>query len=548
MVRPHLAALGGSPVVWYVAEVTPMKQRFLSSCSLALLLSLVPMSWAETVLPPPGEDPSRELERLAAMSGLVLPSVSLPLSRSSLAAGFALVAAHAEGGAALAGAEAWSRRFAQEDVPAVEASLSLQYEQYLRPAEGVFSTADFAELVEVVDPLGVVRLGYQLDNATVLGVAVAVRREYNRPPIDSNFFPSVPGNPVAIENNNLTEGFLQSRLGPLELTFGRQKIHIGPSPVNSLLLSQRLPFMDALDLKGYFGPLTMTLVVSTLENREASPDVAPGSTEYDFASTVILCNTHYFEYSFGAVRVGIGGQYLAVRPQNAFQITDFFPVISWHQTNIVPNNLSLVADVSVSPLRGLTVYAQAGVDDINLSGAGVNDSGVPTIPAFLLGAAWQGGARDFPLSAWVETGYTHYLWGSFDDGAAMARAIYRMDIDGVRRWIPLTSPYGPGTIWAAGSVSLATPWHADAGLRIRYLARNPRADLTGPYEADTTVASAHLSKWLQAALELRWTPVDQVRVFAAPEFNLRDGTTWFALTLGGGISLRSRSPLRPAGV
>ena len=502
--------------------------------ALAVLLFAGRVAGAQTVLPSTGIDPFGGLFRLAASCGLALPSVSLPFSRSfesRIAESLAVTPADPE---VQADADALARAFRASDVPIIGLTLDVRYEQYIRPSDQPLSSGDFPFLLETVDPLGRMRFSFQLDNSTVLAITAVQQREYDSGTFHNNVFVPVADNPISIENNLVTEGFIQSTFGAFDLTFGRQKIHIGPSPVNSLLVSQRIPFLDALNLKGYLGPLSMTLLISTLENREATPDVAPGDPAYAFGETTILSNTHYFEYSFGILRLGIGAHYLAVRPRNDFHMADFFPVISWHSTNLIPNNLSLVADFSIVPLEGLTIYGQGGLDDVNAGGAGFSDEAVPTIPAFLVGATWHGRRERFLLNAWVETGYTHYLWGNYNDEAAMARAIYRMDLDRVDRAIPLTSPYGPGSVWAVASFAVATPWHLDAGMRIQYVGRNPSASLTStPYEGNPAIASAPLDHWLQCALEVRWSLFDRLRLSAVPEFDVSGGKGWFGLTLGG---------------
>jgi hypothetical protein len=503
---------------------------------------------ADMILPQAGGDDTTAVDRLAAECGVVLPTASTPLSKAAMQGILQTIGQRAGDTAANDELLAMSGRLRAADLMSVGVSVDLVYERYLLPASRLPSVDAFGELVQVLDPLGLLRMSYQLDNRTELVISAEVRREYSAGVVDSNLFASAADNPIAIENNDITEGYLRFGGGALEVTFGRQKMHIGPSPANSLMISSRIPFMDALNLKGSFGPLRMTLLVSTLENREASPDVVPGAG-YGFRQTVILCNAHYFEYAFRKVRLGIGGMYLVVRPGNAFHLADFFPVMSWHQADLTPNNLSLVADLSVAPVAGMTVYLQAGVDDINLNFTGVGDSGIPTIPAVLAGARWDGRVRDFRLGAWVEGGYTHYLWGNFIDGAAMARAIYRMDTDVVLRSMPLTSPYGPGSIWATGSVSVETPWRLEGGLRIRYVATNTSANLTTtPYAADPVIASAPLSHWLQVALGVRWRPLDAVWVSATPEVDLRDGEVWGGVTLAGGVQLAGTWPVvRPPG-
>jgi hypothetical protein len=508
------------------------------------LVFLCSMAAADGLDSPDRQDTSAALYRLFGQYGRVFPTASLPLSRASLARSFQLLEGAPGDAGDQAEVSAFVQSFQREDVPSIGISLDAEYQHFFRPADEALVVGDMGQLLEVLDPLVLLRLSSQLNNSTVLVIAAEVRREYNIGVIDSNLFPSVPGNPIAIENNDITEGYLRSAAGPFELTFGRQEVHIGPSPVNSLMVSQRIPFLDGLNLKGHFGQLGMTLVISTLENRQATPDVTPVLPDYDFGKTVILFNTHYFEYNFGSVRLGIGGQYLVVRPQNAFQLADFFPVISWHQTNIVPNNLSLLMDFSWVPVKGLTLYGQGGMDDISLSFAGVADGDIPSIPAFLLGATWEGRLDAWILHGWVETGYTHYLWGNFDDTASMARAIYRMDTDGPRRFVPLTSPYGPGSIWATASFSASTPWHLDTGVRVQYVAKNPLADLTSlSYGVSSAVASSPLSHWVQIALSARWTPFQFMWLSAVPEFDVRDGKAWFALTLSGGITLDAKVAL-----
>lgn len=490
-----------------------------------------------------GRDDTAEVARLAASCGLVLPSASLPLSSTAIGKVLEDLLEAAGDAPAQEAVRDMSRRLREADVMSVGVGLDLTYERYLLPAAHLPAVSDFGELVQVMDPLGLLRMSYQVNNSTQLVITAEVRREYGAAAIDSNLFATAADNPVAIENNNIAEGYLRFGGETLEVTFGRQKVHLGPSPVNSLMVSQRIPFMDALNLRGSLGPLAMTLLVSTLENREASPDVVPVAP-YGFRQTVILCNAHYFEYALRRVRLGIGGMYLVVRPGNAFHLADFFPVMSWHQADLTPNNLALVADISVVAVAGLTLYGQFGVDDINLNFTGVGDSGIPTIPAFLAGVRWDATVREFRLGAWAEGGYTHYLWGNFIDGAAMARAIYRMDTDGVLRSMPLTSPYGPGSVWAAGSISVGTPWRVDGALRVQYVAKNTSANLEAtPYASDPVVASGPLSRWLQVALAIRWRPLQAIWLSAMPEFDLRDGEAWAGVTLAGGVHLEGSWPV-----
>ena len=328
-------------------------------------------------------------------------------------------------------------------------------------------------------------MSYQTGLSLAVFIQATLQREYQLdfllPNTTSNLPSPLPGNPVALENNDVMAGYLLYSPGPFEIVFGRQRFSLGPSPLTSLVVSRSVPYLDALNVGVDLGRLRMTLLVSTLENRYARDDNSGlVASPYGFSDTVILHNIHYFEYDFGFLRAGIGAQVIIIRPANAFQIADFFPVFSWHNADIVPNNLTLTIDVSAVPVPGLEVYAQFGFDDINASFVSV-DGTIPTITAGLIGAAWRQRWPHSSLDAVLEAGYTHYLWGSFDDSAYLARAIYRVHVDGTNEWIPLNSPFGPGTIWVLARASLATPWNLDvvarAALPRPQPAREPHRDI-----------------------------------------------------------------------
>ncbi|MCX7030737.1 MAG: hypothetical protein NTU62_11555 [Spirochaetes bacterium] len=369
------------------------------------------------------------------------------------------------------------------------------------------------------------------------------------PDSTSNLPSPLPGNPVALENNDVQSGYLLYSPGPFEIVFGRQRFSLGPSPLTSLVVSRAVPYLDALDVSLSLGRLHMTLLVSTLENRATIDDGAHGTAPYASDETVILHNVHYFEYDFGFIRAGIGAQVIIIRPANAFQIADFFPVFSWHNADIVPNNLTLTMDVSAVPYPGLELYAQYGFDDINASFVSV-DGTIPTITAGLIGASWRSRWPRSSLEAVLEAGFTHYLWGSFDDGAYLARAIYRLHVDGINEWIPLNSPFGPGTIWVLARASLTTPWNLDVVAKAQFLARNPSANLTGTYDGSEAIANAALEPSLQAGVEVAYSPWKWLRVTLEPVLHCTSAKTWMELTIGAGTLLETRGRVpasRPRG-
>lgn len=102
---------------------------------------------------------------------------------------------------------------------------------------------------------------------------------------------------------------------------------------------------------------------------------------------------------------------------------DFFPVFSWHQSDFAPNNLCLVFDADLVPFPEFRVMFQYGLDDINIIFAGVADEPIPTIDGLIFGLEYT---RQLPFAgftAYGEIGYTHYLWGSYNNTVSMARSI-----------------------------------------------------------------------------------------------------------------------------
>jgi hypothetical protein len=479
-----------------------------------------------------------DLRMLYVLSGRVLPSGNSPYSGAAARSMLEDLQGSLTDKNSEAVADAISR-LDDSDVPMVDIRFTTRYEHYFRPSEPL----SYLEWSAKVDPLGILTMSYQTDLSLALFIEATIQREYYLPNLPDNGFSSLPGNPVAIENNFVRLGYLMYSSHPLEIVFGRQEFSLGPSPLTSLIVSREVPFLDALDVNLSLGRLHMTLLLSTLENRQTVNDLAPVGP-YDFTKTVILHNIHYFEYDFGFIRAGIGGQVVINRPENAFQIADFFPVFSWHNASIVPNNLTLTVDVSAVPLPGLEVYAQYGFDDINATVFGGNDASIPTIDAGLIGVAWRDRWPQSSLEAILEAGFTHYLWGSFEDDVPLARAINRVYLDGMGQWMPLNSPFGPGVTWVLARASVATPWNLDINASVNFLARNPLASLVGPYEADVVVASASRELSLQAGIEVVFTPWKWLRVTLEPEIYVTAHRTWMELTIGAGTALEARRSIK----
>ena len=503
-------------------------------------------------------------------AGRVVPTVSWPASHRELR-GY-LVRLSGAGQAGFAGRE----------------PVELHAELTMQPAFFTgLPTAQFREQLAVEDPLGILELGMGRREGAWIHAEGVLQREWR---VDSGTNVPVPqeGNILPFENNLLREGTLFLPVGPLDLAFGRQDLHLGPDELDSLSVSRRIPFLDALRATLRLGPLKMTSVTSTLENGQASPDVAqPAREDYGFNTTTILYNIHYFEYAWEQLRLGLGSQVVIAREDNSFQLGDFFPVFSWHNADITPNNMSLVGDVTAAPLPGLVpgleLFLQYGYDDISGEAFGFGDSEIPTIDAYIGGLRYRwrleaagagerslargnparsgaaGAAAGIPrpapglvLQGDLLAGYTHYLWGAFDDTDGLARAIWRLEADGPRESMPLTSPYGPGALWfRARAGGEWTPVEGNgtgrgslAGeLSYRALGRIPGVSLyTIPYAADPALEGAARVWEHRLRLALSWESRELWRgmslgVTAAPELRFGAGAEEVAGAAGVGIDL-----------
>ena len=346
----------------------------------------------------------------------------------------------------------------------------------------------FADQVRLEDPFATLDMKYVMPGRPGFRIGVTLQREWTDADSVLNLPAGIDGNPLRFENNFVTDGVLLLPVGDALITFGRQKIHIGPDETDSLSASQQVPYYDALLLEVPVGALTLRSVTSTIENRQATPDVTASARtdDYAFGENIILYNIHYFEYEWTRVRAGIGSQVLIARAGNNFQLGDFFPVFSWHNADVTPNNMSLITDVSVSILPSLEAYLQIGLDDISGSSVGIGDGPIPTIDAYLAGIAYR--PLDW-IASRLQFGYTHYLWGNFNDNDYLARAIYRWNADDGFESMPLTSPWGPGALWVQldGSVALGDLIIAP---ELRLLGTNGADLTTTPYAASDELEGA----------------------------------------------------------
>jgi hypothetical protein len=432
--------------------------------------------------------------------------------------------------------DAWLEAYARpEDARGrVRSTAGLEYT--LRSQDvSLGETEDLHRLWLDRDPLADLALMYE-GTAADLGVVARLERAYRKDPwLPSNLPGSEPGDPLTLENKFVREGWLSLDLGAVRADLGRMPVHLGPLE-GGLLASSRLPYLDALRLRVPMGRLAMDSIIASIESRGSFDDVLPYSPDVD--GPLILYSLHRFEYAFRAFRLGFAGQQVVARENNAFVLADIFPVFSWHQSDLVPNNLSIVLDAEAVPLPGLRLMAELGFDDINLTSLGQADSGVPTITALVAGAEYllRLGSADVRFRA--EGGATHYLWGNFETPAVdpeiskAGRAIYRLWAEDGSLRLPLTSPYGPGVRWTLVGVEFRVPPSLEAGVTFRWLSRNTLADLvTTPYEASSAVANAPRTDTLSLLASAQWRPWRWLEVSIEPSghFQLEPWRGWSEL-------------------
>lgn len=508
---------------------TPRPVAGFTAC-LALLIATPAALSAADLLPP---DLDAAIDRAYRGAERVVPTVAYPRSRETREALIGGLPAGDDGLAGALGFEGGELRLAL--------SLDVQPESYL---EANRADLGFLEELEREEPLLRFRTSYGLDGGPRLVTQTVLQREYDVE-LPTNIPLPAEGNPAPFENNFFYTGYLYVPGEYLETTFGRQQLHIGPSPFSSLMVSDRIPYLDAARLSLSLGRLRMTHVVSTIENRASEAELAAGlpavladpqwehGDQYAYGRNIIFYNVHYFEYAWDRLRLGIGGQMMVSRPMNQFQLGDFFPVFSWHNADIVPNNMCLILDASYAAAPGVEIYAQAGFDDISAETFGIADSELPTIPGLLAGLTYRPATDGPALSVLLEGGYTHYLWGNFHEEFLLSRAVYRQDTDAGSRSMPLTSPYGPGVVWGTlrGSVS----WQSGLSLGASYLLRaeNTEADLyETPYRASEAVAGAPRRLVHRIALRPAFRTGESFGLFAEPALIVDDGEPGFEATLG----------------
>ncbi len=383
---------------------------------------------------------------------------------------------------------------------------------------------DFYNRFVAFPDMGYFGLSAGVQGVSGIYIAVGLKREYDSGIIpDTNFFISTSNDPAEFENYFVRKGYLAWKTGNFEFRFGRTPVHYGDANFSTFLPSDKLPWLDTFTYRYEVGPLTMTSYFGTIDSRITDDEesiftgagattllsedgetvsfntsnplkepviyVGTDPTDYSFRDTLILNSMHRFILGWEKLRLGFTSSIVVARENNAIQIGDIFPVFSWHNAVLGSNNMNLVFDAGYVPFSGLALYGQAAWDDINASDIfGIPDSSIPTIGAYLFGFFYvPKQLSDMNFSMKMEIGKTHYLWGNYYaydswKGSYLSRAIYRYHAQKGTYWMPLTSPYGPGTWWVEGTAVMCPLKDLKITAGFTYLRFNSDVNLfTTPY-------------------------------------------------------------------
>jgi len=449
-------------------------------------------------------------------------------------------------------------------------SLDLSYEYRLAPSglllveeTAVKSGIDLMRDYFGRAPLGRMAIGYGGDEGVSVALETTFRSQWEGEWYKADNLPGTGANPdpFSVENFFITRGVAYWRSPSLSFAFGRDRVDYGGILEGSLLPSTRLPYLDNLRARWSLGGFTVDYMVATIQAIKSwdGIDVDPSGNylhpgaatvygwESDDEATVIVEGLNRFSWRIGTFSIGFSDHAMIARRNNLFYLTDFFPIISRHQTAIEGTNNNAILDFAWAPLEGLDLAGQLGFDDINLNGIGIGDTGTPTTPAFVLGGRYRGAVDGNALKARFETGWTHYLYGNYDGSwidpegyvIPLMRLQYRFLSDSGALLLPLTSPYGPGAFWveASGSLGIGTTG-LTAGFDFLYLAKNPAANLidTLIYDNVTTEDTPYIH-FASLSLPLSYTWRNWL-LSASPAVLVREGDWRFEATFLASYRLR----------
>ncbi len=548
------------------------------------------------------------LEEIYAEAGYVFPVASFPIAKRDLVR-YALRLENLHPRMSGAVGEYLELLDYRPGEAMVTADLAIDYEGYWRSSGArwinedlPYDSFEFQNRYLTMPEFLALSLYAEKDDSSGMFIRAGIRNRYDPGDLlDSNFLEFHEDRIIRADHYFIRQGYFYHFLGDLEVMLGRNKLHLGGGDYSTFMASDRLPHVDALTLRYRLGPIHMTSVSATLDNRRASgerdlrddwnPENNNGNDDWwrdpfgmheeggihpepetegvfpedrlGWGSTIIYYGVHRFDYLRERLRLGIAAQQFVARENNAFHLGDIFPVFSWHNTDVGPHNMSLIMDMAWRPVPRVELFLQAGYNDINATELiGIPDAAIPTIDAYLAGLSYRGDLGARRLRATAEVGYTHFLWGNFYDyndekGNYFARGVYRFRTHGIYM-MPMTAPYGPGVIWTRwqGDLSGFPLGEGDVsfGLDVEVLSRKDREYVNlvntvyDPLDDDYSV-------YEDAPTELIWRVAPRVtyrhprfgRWYVEPALHGWEDDTWMEVTLGAAITLQWRGRFDGAG-
>ncbi|MCL2805226.1 MAG: hypothetical protein FWD26_04730 [Treponema sp.] len=317
----------------------------------------------------------------------------------------------------------------------------------------------------------------------------------------SNFFTKAD-----IAFDFLKRGILAWNGEYINASISRDTIHWGNPAGSTLYPAGWLPHMDSIRMNVPIGPFSLDYILATIMPKRARHKDLELGEGFGFMyfdnenPSTILFAAHRFQWNFGRLKVGAGSTMVYARANNQFLITDILPVSIFHNADSSPNNMALILDIEWTIFPGFGLSAMVGFDDIDAKIFGIPDGSTPTIPGVIIQLEYSMASKNVFHYYMLEAGYTHYLWGSFEyndtspdswKGVHLARAIYRYNPNKYAVLLPLTSPYGPASLWGKFNTKFIFPqWNLKIEAEMLLLFKNSKVNLIDtPYEENNSLLS-----------------------------------------------------------
>ena len=343
----------------------------------------------------PESDEVVELTALYTKAGRTLPANSYPVNRNTLLKWVDELSNERLSDELVLRIEALLDTLIVDDSGVTaEVDWAAGYEHYFKTEDITFdAVSDYLDEM----PLGVVGgsfVNYQYGGACL---ELQLKREYSENP-DNNGFVAKEGNPLALENQIVSKGYVFFNNDFMQLIVGRLASHYGDPRFTSLMASDNLPFLDQVKLDMSIADFRLEYYAASLENRRASGDIDLAAVDFDYGENSIWTTMHRLVYAFDNVKFSLSEQSFICRDNNQLYLGDFFPLTVWHNAWLSNINISMFTDVTWTVVPGFELYFQWGFDDISASDVfGIADSALPTIDAWVLGVYHAGDVAKMPI-------------------------------------------------------------------------------------------------------------------------------------------------------